>query len=432
MKNFHPIWFLVYNVAIIPFLYISLQLARLFNKKVNAGIKDRAGLFDQLKEIQKQIPENNIVIVIHCASAGEFEAARPIVKELHDKITNAWIHVTFYSPSGKKPISNAEEVDSFSYLPFDSFFAAKRFFDILKPGTFIVVKHDIWPNLIWETARRSIPSFWINANLHRRTRRLTWFGKGLNRSFLEALTGVLTVDEEHAVRFSELISPLNISVLGDSRYDRTRRRMELARENTEILIKDQLLDNRKVIVAGSTWGPDQRIVIPAYAELKKIYPELFLILVPHEPHEAFLSETTQYLRGYGLNPIRYSQLNGGLSHVDVLVIDKIGILAALYQYAWIAYVGGAFGDGVHSVLEPAVFGIPVFFGPKYYMAAISLVRHQGGHSVESSDELRHLLESYLKNEEFYATDAGNSQKLVDRGFGATERIVNHIKQYLQE
>ncbi|MBU1882059.1 hypothetical protein KKA08_08485 [bacterium] len=344
MKNFHPIWRLAYNAAIIPSLYLSLQVARLFNKKVQAGIKEREGLFERLEEIRRQIPENHSVIVIHCASAGEFEAARPLLDAFRKKISNAWLHVTFYSPSGSKPISKAAEVDSYSYLPFDAFFAAKRFFDILNPAAFIIVKHDIWPNLIWEAQRRSIPSFWINANLHRRTRRLSWFGKGLNRSFLKALTGVLTVDDEHAIRFSELISPTNIDVLGYSRYDRTLQRMQSAREKAGSILADGSLAGKKVIVAGSTWGPDHRIIIPAYAALKKKYPDLFLILVPHEPHESFLSETTQYLRGYGLNPIRYSQLSGGLSHVDVLVIDKIGILAVLYQYAWIAYVGGAFGD----------------------------------------------------------------------------------------
>jgi 3-deoxy-D-manno-octulosonic-acid transferase len=273
---------------------------------------------------------------------------------------------------------------------------------------------------------------WINANLHEGTRRLALYGRGFNRSFLEHLTAILTVSDAHAIRLSQLIIPTKITVAGDSRYDRTLERMVHSAEKGDEVLPKAWFEGKKVIVGGSTWGPDQRIVVPAFAALKKDYPDLYLILVPHEPHEEFLSETDYYLRSFELRPIRYTQLDGQLPPADVLVIDKVGILALLYRVAWVAYVGGAFGEGVHSVLEPAVYGLPLFFGLKYYMAneAQALVQRGGASSVASAEDFERDLRTYLEDSTIRNRAAEESGNMVKRFSGATERIVDHINKII--
>lgn len=432
MRRHHPFWFLFYNLALIPTLFLGIQVARLFNPKIRQGIQERRGLFQKLARLKQQQSPDSDLIVIHCASAGEFEAARPVLAAVHRRLSQYMIHVTCYSPSGLKPISKAEEVDSYSYLPFDDLISAHRFFRLLKPKAFLIVKHDVWPNMVWTAAARKIPSFWINANLHERSKRLGWISRGMNCSFLGRLSAVLTVGDSHAIRFADLVSPLNITVVGDSRYDRTVDRMKQSAEKAEDILPASWLKGKRVIVGGSTWGPDQRILIPAYANLRKDYPDLYLILVPHEPRPDFLADTEFYLRSFGLRPVRYSGLHGDLPPSDVLIVDKVGILAALYRAGWVAYIGGAFGEGVHSVLEPAVYGLPLFFGPKYYMSheAQALVQRGGALSVNSTIQLEENLRRYLEDERIWRQAADQSRKLVEMGLGATDRIVDHLERIL--
>jgi 3-deoxy-D-manno-octulosonic-acid transferase len=298
----------------------------------------------------------------------------------------------------------------------------------------IFVKHDVWPNMVWAGIDAGIPVIWINANLHEKSRRLGLLGRGLSRSFLNDLTAVLTVADSHALRLTKLLSPEKIEVVGDSRYDRTADRMSQTEQTGSQLVPASWTEGKKVLLGGSTWGPDQRVLIPAYAELKKEFPELYLILVPHEPHPDFLADTDYYLYGKGLRPVRFSQLNGDLPHSDVLVVDRIGILANLYRSAWVAYVGGAFGEGVHSVLEPAVYSIPLFFGPRYYMSheAQALLECQGAKCVSSSGELETGLRQYLEDRTAWQRTAEASRKLTQSGQGATERIVDYMQKIIPD
>jgi 3-deoxy-D-manno-octulosonic-acid transferase len=154
--------------------------------------------------------------------------------------------------------------------------------------------------------------------------------------------------------------------------------------------------------------------------------------VPHEPHEDFLGDSDYYLRSFGLRPIRYTQLDGQLPPSDVLIIDQVGILALLYRVAWVAYIGGAFGEGVHSVLEPAVYGLPLFFGPKYYMAneAQVLIQRGGAVAVSAAADFENALRTYLQDEDVCKRAAQESENLVKRFSGATERIVDHIEEII--
>jgi 3-deoxy-D-manno-octulosonic-acid transferase len=371
-------------------------------------------------------------VVIHCASAGEFEAARPLLTALKQRTPHLKAHVTCYSPSGMRSLSQAPEVESSSYLPFDHRRSERRLLQILDPAAVIIVKHDVWPNLVWAAAEAGVPTLWVNANLHQRTRRLWFWTRSLNRSFLNHLTTVLTVSQEHARRLERLVDPQKIHIIGDSRYDRTLDRLAQTIGNVSLNLPATWVEGRRIIIGGSTWGPDQRLLIPVFARLKKAWPDLHLILVPHEPAEDFLTDTIAYLEGYGLTGVRYTQMNGQIPDLDVLIVDKVGLLASLYQAAWAAYVGGAFGQGVHSVLEPAVFNLPLFFGPRHYMAheAKALITAGGAWSVTSAPDLETHLRRLLEDGSVRQAAADASGDFVRAGAGATGRIIDFLEKAL--
>jgi 3-deoxy-D-manno-octulosonic-acid transferase len=425
-------WFVIYNLAIIPVFYAGMQIARLFNPKVSIGIRGRKGWSQALSQAKVKLEPGRRFVVIHCASAGEFEAARPLLTALRQRLPRLKAHVTCYSPSGMRSLSQTPEVESYSYLPFDDFRSARRFLRILNPVALIIIKHDVWPNLVWAAARDGIPAFWVNANLHRKTRRLHWWTKSFNVSFLNELTEVLTVSEEHAQRLRKLVNPTRVFVTGDSRYDRTLDRLAQASGSALQGLPEQWLEKHRIIVGGSTWGPDQRLLIPVFSRLKKDWPDLRLVLVPHEPATDFLRDTQKYLEGYGLSWILYSRLNGGISEADVLIVDKVGLLASLYRVAWTAYVGGAFGHGVHSVLEPAVFNLPLFFGPRHHMAneAGALVSAGGAWCIKSAHELETHFRRLLESKEVWHQAAQASGGLVRSRAGATASIVDHLEKLL--
>jgi len=433
MKRYHPFWFLLYNGLVIPVLFLGMHLARLFNPKVRAGIRERKGLFRKLKEAHANLEPGRRIIVIHCTSAGELEAARPVLERLKQRLPQYKAHVTCYSPSGMRSLEKAGEIESHSYLPFDDLNSARRFFGILDPAAFVIVKHDVWPNMVCVAAEKGIPVLWINANLHSRTKRTKWLFRGLNRSFLGNIEKILTVGDDHALRLVKLVSGQKVEVVGDSRYDRTLARMSSVDRTPLDPIPISWLKDAKIILGGSTWGPDQRILIPAFAALKKENAALHLLLVPHEPKTRFLDETQFYLDSYGLKSAFYSHLNGNLLDADVLIVDKVGILAALYQAAWAAYVGGAFSGGVHSVLEPAAFNLPIFFGPRYHMAheAGALIQSGGAWTVNSAAELESHLRRLLENDRAREAAARASGDLVRSGAGATDRIIDHLETTLR-
>lgn len=432
MKLSRLLWSTLYNLAIIPLLYSVMQIAGLFNEKVRLGIRGRKGLFAELAQAKAALEPGRRFIVIHCASAGEFEAARPLLTALKQRLPGVKAHVTCYSPSGMRGLSKAPEVESYSYLPFDNRASARRFLKILEPAAVLIVKHDVWPNLVWEASRANIPVFWVNANLHLKTRRLKILARGFNRSFLNCLTEVLTVSPEHAGRFKKLVDADKIFITGDSRYDRTLDRLAGSTAKATEVIPTGWREGRRLIVAGSTWGPDQRLLIPVFVQLKQTWPDLRLVLVPHEPSPGFLQDTAVYLEGHGLSGMRYSQLNGSLPDADVLIVDKVGVLASLYRAAWAAYVGGAFGHGVHSVLEPAVFNLPLFFGPRHYMAneASALIAAGGAWCVTGAADLETRLRKLLEDQAAWNAAAQASGNLVRAGAGATMRIIDHLEKVL--
>nr|HPN39261.1 glycosyltransferase N-terminal domain-containing protein [Melioribacteraceae bacterium] len=362
---------LIYNYFVLPLLFLAFHVIRIFNKKVDSAIKDRKTLFNRLLLEIEKINKTKKNIWFHSSSMGEFEQAKPIIEKLKSS-ENVNIIVTFFSPSGYNNSLKYSFADVISYIPFDTKHNIKNFIDIIKPNIAVFMRYDIWPNTIWELKERGIPSFIVDATMRENSNRKIIGANKFHKGLFSAFDKILTVSEEDKKNFADFsINDAKIKAVGDTRFDRVYGK-SLQAKNKNIL-RDDIIKDKKVIVLGSSWESDEEVILPAIVKLCKYIKNILVIVVPHEPTVEHLEWTEHYLKNE-LKTIRFSYLNN-YQNEQVIIIDSIGILLTLYYYADIAYVGGSFKQGIHNVLEPAVYGIPVVFGPK----------------IQTSQEARHLV-----------------------------------------
>ena len=389
-----------------------LRLAIPFNEKVRTGAAGRKNVIDSAMSWRRS--RSGRLAVIHSASAGEFEASLPLFEEL--KKNNILTAATLFSPSGYKIAEGNSIPDYVTYLPFDSKTSVRKFLKALKPDIFIFCKHDIWPNVVWECKKQNIPVILLNANLHSHSLRINSIALGFNRYLFSRMDAIWTVSEEHYNRLKTIIgSDKTLKVMGDTRFDRVVRRAL----NSSLTLPQAFEDN-PVLIAGSVWE-QEAFVLDSFIKMRAKNPQWKLIWVPHEPKDADLKSIEKKLKSAGISTIRYSCMCED-SDQEALLIDKIGILPSLYRYANVAYVGGGFGKGVHSVLEPAVFSIPVIFGPAYHVSAeaIELIKCKGGFSIEGEPEFYNLLSLFTANESERQKAGKNAENLVKQKTGVAE------------
>ncbi len=422
-------WKLLYSVIVLPVLWVALHLLAIVNSKIRRGIRGRTALFQQLQEqITRLGPGKRVWF--HASSLGEFEQAKPIIAQLKQHFPGVHIITSFFSPSGYEHSRKYQHADVITYLPFDTPRNARRFIDLIRPDVAVMVRYDLWPNHIWILHDEGIPVMIANATMRRQTSRRLPFAQNFHHHVYDSLDMILAVSKTdvEAFRLYDLTHPL-IDIVGDTRYDQVTSRSVEARSRH--LIPQSILEHRKILVAGSSWPEDEEVVLPAFLELRHSIPNVLLVLVPHEPTVDRLEEIEQDLAGK-VSFLRFSALNEYAGE-QVIIVDSIGILLILYSYAHVAYVGGSFRQGVHNVLEAAVFGIPVIFGPRHRNSQepLMLVNSGGGFVVNSPEELyrslRHLLE-----DDAVRRDAGEkAARFVQMHVGATERFLRHIQPYLE-
>ncbi len=424
------LWYWFYNLLTIPALWTILQFASLFHRKIKRGIVGRRGLFERLHaDLQKLRSSRRIWI--HASSMGEFEQAKPIIAALRQEYTDLGIIASFFSPSGYEHSRSYHLADVITYIPFDRPKNARRFIDLVKPDVAVLVRYDVWPNHLRELKRRNIPTIIANATLQRKSARLIWPIRNFHFHVYENLSAILTVSERDAQAFQYmgLKSPL-IDVVGETRYDQVHlRRIEAEKRH---LIPQEILRRKKVFVVGSSWSEDEEVVIPAFRKIARHDSSALMILVPHEPTIPTLERLELELEFQKLRVIRFSNL-ADYSAENVVLVDSIGILLALYQYADFAFVGGSFKQGIHNVLEPAVYGIPVVFGPKHENSreAVELVERGGAFVVTSPDDCYPQLRK-LFNDKRVRTSAGKaSLSLVQENVGATQKFVDYLRNILK-
>lgn len=422
------IYYIVYNYFILPVLYAALRIAGLFNTKIKNGINGRKRVYENIIIAATSINKNKKLIWFHSSSLGEFEQAKPIIEKLkQEKDVN--ILVTFFSPSGYENSKKYPYADLISYIPFDSKFNTQKFVLIIKPALTVIMRYDLWPNIIEELNKNNIPIFLVDATLRSNSPRKFPIIKSFHKILFGYLTKILTVSESDANQFRTFgINENNVSAVGDTRFDRVYQRSLQAKEKR--LISYNVLNNKKVFVAGSTWEQDEEVIFPALMKLAEVDKNILMIIAPHEPTLLHLEKIENEFAGK-LKTIRFSHLN---TYTDerIIIIDSIGILLTLYTYANVAYIGGSFKQNIHNVLEAAVYGTPVMFGPKIENSqeAIKLVELGGGKVVNNKRQAYKYLRKMFSDESYRTAIGKISASYVQSNIGATDKILSAIYKVL--
>ena len=406
-------------------------MASLWNPKAKKWVNGRKDIF---ASINYQLSTNNPVrtdvhpgghqlIWMHCASLGEFEQGRPLLEELKMKNPDQKIVLTFFSPSGYEVMKDYKGADHIFYLPMDTPANAKKFLDAINPSLVLWVKYEYWFYYLAEIKKRNIPTLLVSGIFRNNQPFFRWYGN-IWRKMLGSFTHFFVQNEESKELLSSLGFTDNVSINGDTRFDRV---LEIADGFIAVPHIAEFCGDSIVIVAGSTWEEDEIELL----HFVNTNPEIKFIIAPHEINEENLSDVKDEFP----KSIFYSELEQTTNHkpqtTNVLIIDNIGMLSRLYKYATITYVGGGFGgDGVHNVLEAAVYGKPVVFGPVYekFDEALGLVNAGGGISIDGPVNLEATLKNLLQDEEERMKRGAAAKQYVQENAGASKKIIQFIQE----
>lgn len=407
----------------------GIRIISPWNPKARRWLAGRKDQWPQLESaIRKKQPasENSQqTLWMHCASLGEFEQGRPVLENIKTRYPDLRVVITFFSPSGYEIRKNYSGADHVFYLPMDSRPHAKRFISLVKPTLVLWIKYDYWFFYLDELNTRKIPVLLISAVFRTGQPFFRWYGK-LHRHMLHCFTQLFVQNEESASLLAGIGIAENVAISGDTRFDRV---IEIANRSEPIPSIEKFCGNFPVIVAGSTWEEDEEEL----DHFANTHPELRFILAPHEIDADHLRDIRRLFKHAVLYSAweQHQQLSPFENPPNTLIIDNIGMLAKLYRYATIAYVGGGFGDdGVHNVLEPAVYGKPVVFGPviEKFAEAVDLVECGGGIVVDSALEVESQFNRLLKNENERTETGKAASDYVQTKKGATAKIVQYIQE----
>lgn len=423
------IFLFIYNTIFIPVFILIFRIGALFNKKLKQGYQGRKEIFKTLKSQLESIDKNAEIIMFHSASVGEWEQAVPIITELKEKNPNLFIISTFFSPSGYNIVKN-KNIDLKLFLPFDTIYSAKKFFSIVKPKLWIISKYDIWPNLVIEAKKNNIPVILASAELAPDSNRYRGISRLFNLTFYKYIDYILPVSEDYKERFLKIFPfPERIIVAGDARYD------QIYRKTQNVIINKEKVpvfndDSGVALICGSIWPADEKHIFPALDRLLQKYSKLSIILVPHELSESHIDSIESFFSSKGHSIEKYSKFqytNG--TNARIAIIDAIGILFKIYRKTEIAYIGGSFSSGVHNVLEPAAYGQPVVFGPRYHNSyeARQLVELGCCYTIKNELEAETIFDKLISDSKYRYEQGDKAQNFLKQSLGATEIILNLLK-----
>jgi 3-deoxy-D-manno-octulosonic-acid transferase len=404
---------------------LAFRIASPFNNKAKLGVEGRKDFFSKIKLIEPV--DGGPVVWMHCSSLGEFEQGRPVLESLRQQYPSITIVLTFFSASGFEVMKNYTGAGRVYYLPLDSASNAKKVIDALNPDLVLWVKYEFWFYYLHELKQRNIPLILISGIFRPGQPFFKWYGK-IWKQMLNCFTHLFVQNEVSVDLLNTLCFNKNVSISGDTRFDRV---IAIAAQFQSLPLIENFCSNSKIMVAGSTWEDDE-------AELThyvKANPQVKFIIAPHEIDEENLKDVQTEFPG----ALLYSQLKNdepktAISNQfgsNVLIIDNVGMLSRLYHYADITYVGGGFGaDGVHNVLEAAVYGKPVVYGPEYgkYAEAIGLVECGGGIPIENALELETVLNKLWQDKDLLIAKGNAAKEFVYANAGATNKIVQFIQE----
>jgi 3-deoxy-D-manno-octulosonic-acid transferase len=406
----------IYNLVVL-FAAQILKLLALFSPKIKLFVEGRKTVFQSIKD---KIHPDDHVFWFHAASLGEYEQGLPVIEKVKEQFPHHKIVITFFSPSGYEVRKNNAIADVTVYLPLDSKANAKQFLDVVHPEKVFFIKYEFWPNYLHEIKERNIPTYLISGIFREKQVFFKWYG-GFYRNALRTFDYFFVQNEKSKILLQS-IGFTNVKVSGDTRFDRVVAILE--KDNTLDFI-EQFKNNQTTIVIGSSWPKDEELLVNF---INQSADNVKFIIAPHN----IKSEQIQNLqKSITKKTILFSgKENQNLSDFQVFIIDTIGILTKIYSYADIAYVGGGFGNpGVHNILEPATFGIPIVIGPNYshFAEATALVGLQGCISIKNQSELNETFHLLLQNEDERYEKGHICSTFVQMNKGATESMLKHIK-----
>lgn len=393
-----------------------VKVAALFSPKIKLFVDGRKTVFETL---ESKISSSDKTIWFHAASLGEFEQGLPVMEKIKIQFPNHKIVVTFFSPSGYEVRKNNSLADATVYLPLDTKSNAQKFLKLVQPDFVFFIKYEYWPNYLSELKKSKIDTYLISGIFRENQAFFKWYG-GFYRNALKTFN-YFFVQNESSKKLLQSIGFTNVKISGDTRFDRVVSILE--RDNSMDFIK-QFKKNTTTIVIGSSWPKDESLLT---SYINQTNENVKFIIAPHN----IKAEQIQELKNsISKKVILFSEKeNIDLSEYDVLLVDAIGILTKIYSYADIAYVGGGFGNpGVHNILEPATFGIPIIVGPNFshFAEAVALVHQEGCVSIANQNELNDAFSNLISNEDIRHEKGHICSTFVQMNKGATDVIMKHI------
>ena len=412
----------LYNIITL-FAAQILKLVAVFSPKMKLFVAGRKTVYSTLAN---QIQSNDKTIWFHAASLGEYEQGLPVIEVIKQKFPAHKIIVTFFSPSGYEVRKNNTVADVTIYLPLDTASNAKQFIQLVHPEMVFFIKYEYWPNYLNELKKQEIKTYLISGILRENQAFFKWYG-GFYRNALKTFD-YFFVQNENSKKLLQSIGFNNVKVSGDTRFDRVVSILE--RDNSLDFIAT-FKDNKTTIVIGSSWPKDENLLVNY---INKASDNVKFIIAPHNIKPEQIQELKKSIRKKTIlfsekDEILKQVQNDKLEKFQVFIIDSIGILTKIYSYADIAYVGGGFGNpGVHNILEPATFGLPVVIGPNYshFAEATALVNMEGCISIQNQTELNEAFDLLLQNEDERFEKGHICSTFVQMNKGATQTIINHI------
>ncbi len=426
----------IYNL-LLPAATVWAKVSAKFNHKIAEGIEGRKNLRERWKKNAASLSPGKKTIWFHVSSVGEFLQARPVMDLLAERHGDSvQIALTFFSPSGMNYFNKHDRsarnpaLMFVDYLPLDTVRNVRFCLETLKPDMIVYVKFDLWPNLIIEAGISGIPQVLVSGTLSPSSKRLSGPARKFYGSLYSTLNAIAAISDEDAERFSRYLGKdTEIVTAGDTRFDQVCHRID----TSTVKIAESILDDeRDLIIAGSSWPRDEAIVIPGFAGILAERPGTALIVAPHEPTDSRLAEIERSLEENGLRCVRLSALETWDPEIPVIVADGVGYLAELYRAGDIAYVGGSWTTGVHNVMEPAILGLPVFFGPKIDNSweAGMLVQLGAGKVVRTPAEFAHEAGALLSDRAVLESLGKKASGFIRGSCGAAPRCLDLIEKYI--
>jgi 3-deoxy-D-manno-octulosonic-acid transferase len=407
----------LYNLSI-QLLKFGIRVAGFFHPKAKAFVTGRRGVFEKLNK--KFAHNTSPVVWVHCASLGEFEQARPLIEAVKDEYPPFKVLLTFFSPSGYEIRKNYPFADEVAYLPIDTHSNAERFISIVKPAIAIFVKYEFWYHYSKILKTKNIPAL-STSSIFRKDQ---MFFKGVGNFYRKILQNFthFFVQNTESLKLLQAIGITNVTISGDTRFDRVH---QIVQKAEAIPVAEKFKGDDHVFVIGSSWEEDLEVLIPFINENK-----LKFIVAPHEISEQSIVSLENSLQ---VKSVRYSEAaDKDLEQYSVLIIDNIGLLSRLYRYGEFAFIGGAYGKGLHNILEAACYGVPIFFGNKNYLKfqeAVDLINRGGAFEIKDYADLKAKYEMLNEPSSFLlACDV--TRQYVEENLGATEKIMSFCRPLL--